>query len=400
LDEAIGFAGNLEGCCPKIVFPAVSDMATGVLHIDASPTSAIPRRRAEYALFGHARTGGEYNSHLLTFVVFAILATVGWMNVWFFGWLVACMVAAILIDDRPWRRKVSLSAMPGQLGLYLQVLAQAAWDTFPFYVLAYVLYVCTAPYIASINLAVSSFVMLYAFFMFVRASCLVYYLWRLGFRWEHAGRTFEVHKANLHSRSAAIRHVLWAYFLGNIGLVVRCGIQVVTIGGFEWLRKRCDMDLLNYPAAAAHMSTIFWIAVVVWLATLWSAIARTLLVFYRTHRTFHSNLPLYSSIHSIHHLGVLPTPLDSGTISPAEFWITEMTIPTVAIVPNWYFTGLEIILAFAGHMPSHDTRAQSAFSQHHVHHHRHFKVNLGLTPATDAEFGTLYPGTKTATAGA
>jgi hypothetical protein len=370
-------------------------MATGTLDLE-QPADVHRRRRAEYALVGHARIGGEYNSHLLSFVVFAILAALGWMNLWLFAWLFACMIAAMLVDDRPWRRKVYPSAMLGQFDLYLQLLAQAAGDAFPFYVLAFALYVCTAPYVATLNLAVSSFVLLYAFFMSVRAYWLMTYLWRLGFRWEHAGRTFENHKANLHSRRAAIRHVLWAYFLGNIGLVVRCGIQVVTIGGFEWLRQRWHLDLLEYPQAARQMPAIFGVAVVVWLATLWPSINRALLVYYRTHRTFHSNRALYSSIHSIHHRGVLPTPLDSGTISPAEFWITEMAIPTISIVPNWYFTMIEVVLALVGHLPSHNTGARWTFSQHHLHHHRLFNVNLGLTSAADAEFGTLYTETKPA----
>jgi hypothetical protein len=347
---------------------------------------------------GHARAGGEYNSHLLSFIVFAVLAALGWMNVWLFVWLGACMVAALLADDRPWRRKVHPSAMPGQLGLYLQLLAQATWDAFPFYVLAFALYICTSPYIAPLNLPISSFVLLYAFFMIVRVCWLAIYLWRLGMRWEYAGRTFETHKANLHSRRAAIRHVLWAYFLGNIGLVVRCGIQVVTLGGFEWLRQRWHMDLLKYPEVAAQLPTIFGIAVVVWLVTLWPSINRALLIYYRTHRTFHSSRALYSSIHSIHHVGVLPTPLDSGTISPAEFWITEMAIPTISIVPNWHFSIIEVVLALVGHLPSHTTGARWAFSQHHLLHHRHFTVNLGLTTAADLEFGTLYTEKKPARA--
>lgn len=382
--------GNFKLCCSILALSGGERMASGALPLDSNTPAPLARRRGEYALLGHARAGGEYNSHLLSFVVFAAIAALGWMNVWLFGWLVTCLAAALLIDDRPWRIKVNLSAMPGQLGLYLQVLAQAAWDLFPFYVLAYGLYVCTVPYIAPLNLAVSSFVLLYAIFMIGRTCYLVVCLWRLGFRWESAGRTFEVHKANLHSRSAAIRHVLWAYFLGNIGIVVRCGIQVVTLSGFELLRQRSNMDLLEYPAAAPHLFTIFVVAVVIWLATLWPSINRMLLVYYRTHRTFHANYPLFSSIHSIHHLGVLPTPLDSGTISPAEFWITEMAVPTVAIVPNWYFTIVEIILAIAGHLPAHDVGTRWAFSQHHVQHHRRLKVNLGLTSATDAEFGTLY----------
>ncbi|MGD9647786.1 MAG: sterol desaturase family protein [Pirellulales bacterium] len=366
-------------------------MATDVWPSKLVSPTAVERRRAEYVLWGRAKAGGAYNSHLLALGVFALCALVGWMNLWLFVWLSVCTGIAMLIDERPWRRKIDPAAMAGQFGLYLQLLAQAAWDALPFYALAYGLYVCTVPYIAPLNLAVSSFTLLYAFFMIVRVGWLVFYLWRIGFRWNQAGRTFANRKANLRSRSVALRHVLWAYFLGNVGLVVRCGVQVVTLGLFEWIRQRSGMDLQHHPAAAAHLPTIFGVAVVVWFATLWISIKRALLIYYRTHRTLHAHPSLYSSIHSIHHFGVLPTPLDSGTISPAEFWITEMAIPTITIVPNWHFFLIEVCVALIGHLPSHSTGTRLLeFSQHHLNHHRHFNVNLGLTAAEDREFGTLF----------
>ncbi len=238
---------------------------------------------------------------------------------------------------------------------------RAAWDALPFYVFAYIAYVCVAPVWLPFNVAVSSFIMLYGFYMLVRTYWLVRYLWLLSYRWENAGQTFAVHEANLHSHSVAVRHVLWSYFLGNIGLIIRCASQVMTIGIFEWLRIAGGMDLANHPASRHHLVLISIVAAAIWLAAFWLAVRRALLIYYRTHRTFHNCRPLYDSIHSIHHRGVLPTPLDSGTISPAEFFITEMALPSWMLVPNWWWTITQIIVAFAGHWASHDSGTDASF---------------------------------------
>ena len=122
----------------------------------------------EYTLRGEALAGGFYNSHLVACVLLAGLVAIDWVNLWLAVWLAACLAAALLLDGRAWRRKIALRAMPGQLFLYLQVLAWAVLDALPFYILAFFLYVGVAPYWRPYDLAVSSFVMLYAFYMVVR----------------------------------------------------------------------------------------------------------------------------------------------------------------------------------------------------------------------------------------
>jgi hypothetical protein len=92
----------------------------------------------------------------------------------------------------------------------------------------------------------------------------------------------------------------------------------------------------------------------------------------------------------MHHRGVLPTPLDSGTISPLEFLITEMTFPAGALVPNWCWVIGQILLGAVGHWPAHSAGARFKISQHHLQHHRYFTVNYGLTPSEDRRYGTLY----------
>jgi hypothetical protein len=361
--------------------------------LNDAPDSSTPAIfGVEYPLYGQARTGGIYNSHLVSVGLIVAMAGFGLVNPWLAAWVALGFLAALLLDHRSWSRKIALPAIPSQLNLYVQVLARAGWDALPYYVLAFLLYVCVAPIVQPTNLAVSSFVMVYGFYMVTRAFCIVRYLWILNFHWETAGRPFELHEANLKSRQIAIRHVLWAYFLGNVGLVVRCAVQVLTIGAFEYLRTASGIELETHPTWSGHLTVIFIAATAIWAATFWLGVRRLLLIYYRTHRTFHNNRALYDSIHSVHHSGVLPTPLDSGTISPAEFFITEMAFPLGVLVPNWSWTLSQIVVAVAGHLPSHNFGTRSSFPQHHLHHHKLFTVNFGLTPSEDKQFGTLYTG--------
>jgi len=345
---------------------------------------------AEYPVYGKARNGGAYNSHLVSGVVFTALGCAGAINIWLVVWLNACIVAGLLLDTRTLRRKVALAAIPGQMLCYMQVLLRAMLHAFPYYVFAFCIYICVAPVLPALSLAVSSFVMLYGFYMVVRLFWLLRYLWVLLFRWDNAGRTFATHQANLKSRPVAIRHVLWAYFLGNVGLVVRCSSQVITIAGFEFLRRSFSLDLAAHPVTGPYVTTVFIVAAVIWFATFWWAVQPALLVYYRMHRTFHTCRPLYDSIHSIHHRGVLPTQLDSGTISPLEFFITEMMLPAATLAPDWYWTAGQVLLAFVGHLPSHDTNTWMKTGHHHLLHHRLFNVNFGLLPREDERYGTRY----------
>jgi sterol desaturase/sphingolipid hydroxylase (fatty acid hydroxylase superfamily) len=362
------------------------------MHLPSTDPAAdsLDRSQAEYSIYGTAKGGGAYNSHLIAEGVFVILTVTGFMNVWLTVWLSFCLGMGLVLDRRTWQRKVSWSALPGQLRLYLQLLGQAAMDLLPYYLFAFLIYLCVAPVVLPLNLTVSSFVLLYGFYLATRSMLLVRYLWVLTFRWENAGRTFATRQANLKSQPLARRHVLWAFFVGNIGLVVRCSAQVLTIAVFERLRQSLGWDLATHPVFAPHYYLIFIGAVILWGATLYWAAQPTLVVYYRTHRTLHSCRPLYDSIHSIHHKGVLPTSLDSGTISPLEFLITEMSIPAATLVPNWWWTGGQVLIALVGHLPSHTTNTWMNSGHHHLLHHRLFNVNFGLIPREDDRFGTRH----------
>lgn len=69
-----------------------------------------------------------------------------------------------------------------------------------------------------------------------------------------------------------------------------------------------------------------------------------------------------------------------------------MALSIATVVPNWWFSVGQILMAFAGHLAAHDTGSRLSLSQHHLNHHRLFEYNYGLTPAEDEKYGTLYAG--------
>lgn len=342
-----------------------------------------------YRVFGSAQRGGIYNSHVMGAALLPVLAALGVMPWPLAAWLLACVAVAITIDSAPWRRKLRVTAMPGQLALYLQVLAQAVWDALPMYALAFALYVGLSPIWSHAHLGINTFYVLYGIYLAVRTAWLARCLWIVAFHWDGPRPApLNGDEANLRSRRVATEHLLWAYFLGNVGVAVRCAAFVISVALWRSLQTGLGLDLTQHAALAPYLIWICIACSIIWILTLGPAIRRAQLVFYRTHRTLHDVKPLYDSIHWVHHKGVLPSPLDSGTISPAEFAITEYAIPTLTLTPDWYWIFVQVLVAALGHWPGHFFGASSETAQHHVEHHRRFTTNFGLMPVDDDYFGT------------
>lgn len=352
--------------------------------------NAIPRG-AIYHLYGDARRGGEYNGHIMFCLIYSGLTLAGVTDPLVYAWGMVCMALAFLLDERTLKRKVALRNIPAQFFLYAQVVLNAAWNSLPHYAAAFAIYVCIYPLREQWNVSVSSFVMMYGFYMVLRLLYLIYYNYALTLGAERLHpKVFEEQRANLRTRQAALRHVWWTYFLGNVGLIVKCAVQVMTIGLFELLRQQTGLDIETHPTLAAHASTLTVVALVAGVVAFGLSAKLSSTVYYRAHRTFHVRKPLYDSIHAIHHRGILPTPLDSGTISPMEYFITDMARPAVLLLPNWLFVLSEVGLAFGAHLPSHTSGTLHKFGQHHLAHHRYVVYNFGLFPRDDERYGTLF----------
>ena len=301
-------------------------------------------------------------------------------------------MGAFSLTPAPLPKKIHPQAIPGQVLLYAQVAFGVVCDLAPSYALAFVLYLCLAPLSQAVSVGVNSFVWLFTIYMVYRTLSLIRYQWIIARRWNDAPPPpFHEHAANFRDPASASRHIWWSYLIGNVGVAVRCAPQVVILGMLEWTRRRLGLGFVtDYAALAEYVVPIYVGAFIVWLATIGYTIRRLLLVYYRAHRTFHACKPLYDCIHGLHHKGVLPTPLDSGTIAPAEFAITEYAAPTFVLVPGWYYTIGYLLVTIIGHWPGHHAGSKKPLAVHHLHHHRHFNVNFGLTPFEDARFGTLH----------
>lgn len=358
--------------------------------LQETPSGKIPRG-AVYRLRGNAERGGEYNGHIMFSLIVVGLTLAGLLNTVALGWIGFCLVATFLLDDRSLKRKVNLPAIPSQFFMYLQVLLHAFRNALPQYTFAFLVYLTIYPLQDSLNLPISSFVMLYGFYMVLRIGYLLLFTYALTIGSNRLQlRVFEEHRANLRNRSVALRHVWWTYFLGNTGLFVKCAVQVITIGAFETLRLWIGFDVTEHPLTAPHLTMVTTVGVVLCVVGIGLSVRLSSTVYYRTHRTLHVRKPLYDSIHAIHHRGILPTPLDSGTISPLEYIITDMARPAVMLMPNWLFVLSEIGLAFGAHLPSHTTGTLHKFGQHHLAHHKYVVYNFGLFPRDDERWGTRF----------
>lgn len=352
---------------------------------DQIPPGAI------YKLWGAGRRGGEYNGHIMFSMVMVGLAAAGVVSFSVFCWIMACLVAAFLLDNRTLKRKVSLSALPGQAFLYVQLVLNAFRTAFPHYVFAFVTYLCVYPLQDKLNVSVSSLVMLYGFYMVLRIVYLTIFTYALTIGVDRVQlNVFSEQRANLRTRQVALRHVWWTYFLGNTGLFAKCSTQVMTISAFEFLRRQIGLDVGTHPLFAPYVNWIAGLGVILCVIGIGLSLGMSGEVYYRAHRTLHVCKPLYDSIHAIHHRGILPTPLDSGTISPLEYFITDMARPAYMLIPNWLFVLCEIGLAWAAHLPAHTTGTDSKVGGHHVGHHRYVVYNFGLMPEDDERWGTLF----------
>ena len=245
--------------------------------------------------------------------------------------------------------------------LYAQLFAQFALDALPVYALAFAIYIGIAPIWYRANLGMNTFVVLYMIYMLYRIMIASRYLYDILWHWDDGmAAPLHVHEKNLCTRSIAARHVIWSYLLGNVGLVIRCSSQLLTLAVFERLRLSLHLDLASYAPLRPYLTLICVTGVILWTVMLIVSVPRMTLLYYKVHRTLHRYKPLYHSIHAIHHRGIFPTPLDSGTISPAEFALTEFAYPAATLAHDWAWILGQLATAVFGHWPGHRTGSDGA----------------------------------------
>ena len=332
-------------------------------------------------------TNGVYNFYILSLIAFGAIAWMGGLNRIFCAILGLSLLLAILIDRSPWNQKVSLKDMPRQVWRYLRLLIQVMRTELLLLIVASAfVYGIAKPITRSLDLfGGNTFLVLYGVYLAIRIVVFCRYLLIVAFQWDtYNAPPFEIRKANFRDRSTAVRHLTWSFLLGNIGLVVRCGYYDMTVSLFDSF-----YEAVGYP----EIGGLWGFALAALVIVLWLVVADVRLgnTYYKAHRALHEDSVLYVSVHRIHHYAVYPTVLDSGTINPAEFLMTESGSIWFAPLPDWYWFAFQMCMLF-GHFEGHHTVAEDKHHaehfQFHVLHHRLYQCNYGM-PAMDEKYNTL-----------
>jgi sterol desaturase/sphingolipid hydroxylase (fatty acid hydroxylase superfamily) len=188
--------------------------------------------------------------------------------------------------------------------------------------------------------------------------------------------------------------------VGNIGLIARCykydllrflaglvGLETLVCCSewcFHFERKVPDEISLDPRESLSHVLFVGVVGPAVLVEVCRNAPDNFL--FYKIHRTIHASPALYTFVHGLHHRAVDPTLLDSGTISPFELFLTDLSMPCLVLVsPNFFVMGFEHISAF-WHFRAHGFADGDV---HHLSHHKSQKSNFGLHDKYDKKFGTF-----------
>lgn len=328
----------------------------------------------------------EYNSYVL----FAA-SLVPFVAPNFVAFFVTCLTLALLLKSSagPW---FSATALVPQLIQYGHLLTLMLADCAFFWTVSIILGLVFHDVISSWNDWVLPFPpyrvsgldlgwCLYVFYVFLRAAYLAVAL-----------------ISPPRNGATSRRTLVWAFCLGNIGLIVRC---------FKYDAFRSLMDAIG-PKSWRFCADAFWTQIAYAILASAAILMQVHfnwadnLVFYKLHRTLHQSSGLYDFCHSAHHRARVPTILDSGTISPAELILTDSTIPAILVLaPTFVVIGFEF-MAVCGHWGAHASELGSfSFGRHHRVHHRLPSKNFGLANhydrlfATEADYDRLSSATET-----
>jgi hypothetical protein len=361
-----------------------------------SPMIASVMRRPTYAIQRRASRShlGTYNLSLLGVVIATTALVINGSRT---SLLLALIITgstamALVLDKEPLRTKLSLRDLPLHVVDYGALVWGVFKDTWGSFLLVFALYAVTAPLwrVASFGLStIAAFWVLYGTYAAVRLSYVCYSQLTIARRWSTRRSPFLEHAANTADPAAARRHELWAFFWGNVGLVIRCGKQLAFITVADLVLAPVQPWIHEFPGA-----WLVGVGLLIAYLCLYATLAEV--IFYKFHRTVHENHSLYRALHMIHHKGVCPSLLDSGTESIAEFSLTEM--PVVWLVfPTWAFVAMEFAL-LCNHLSGHMSRrtAYPPSARHIIHHHR-FSVNYAIEVVLpmDDWFGTACDQTGT-----
>lgn len=304
-----------------------------------------------------------------------------------------------------WSRKVCLRCLVPQLRAAAQLWAARIVEYIPTFTRSALLYAVVRPVRARLSLLGGGDGRLYflahlGMYASARVGWLVFLLWRMR-DWDGAERRepFVRRELNLATRAKARNHVLWSWATGFPGSVMRVWPQLWQWYAFEWLyRRAAEAGAFGatgqvLPAWALSGGWFWAVVVPLYLWVVFVVNNHTelehMFFFYKSHRAMHESHALYCFFHAAHHFARLPVPLDSGTISAAEFTLTESDRFGQMVTPDWVSLVHDACWVYFHLWDGH--YSESTSEDNHVGHHISPKTNFGIWPQQDNYFKTLVP---------
>jgi len=197
------------------------------------------------------------------------------------------------------------------------------------------------------------------------------------------------------------RHQRWSLALGNMGLGFRLFKRVLIYAASVALAP--TVPSITQLAPSWHHPVAWGVALVALLTPLTAG--GQLFQFHCAHMWLHSNGALYRLVHKVHHLARYPIPSDSGTESPLEFMLSEITLlgcfvplalwlPGEAMAMRWQRAGHTFELGNA-QLRTAGEKALGDGPGYHMLHHAKNVGNMSIEPF-DKMFGTLIDSSKIA----
>ena len=196
------------------------------------------------------------------------------------------------------------------------------------------------------------------------------------------------------------KHQRWSLGLGNVGLGFRTCKRVLVYAASVAIAP--SVPALDEWAPSWRYPVVWGCVLVLALTPL--TIMQQNLQFHFLHAWLHADATLYRLVHKIHHCARYPIPSDSGTESPLEYILDEITAIN-CLVPFWFWLPGEFSVMKMhrdGHifevgnaeLASADPAAPPADGPvHHMLHHTKNTGNLSIVPF-DKMSGTLIDRSK------
>ncbi|HJY80248.1 MAG TPA: hypothetical protein VKK81_04095 [Candidatus Binatia bacterium] len=209
------------------------------------------RREPLYAITDFGKLRGTYNLQIVTIlVILSLKVLVG--NTHFLPEAVAggSLLIALLVDTDPWARKLSPTSVVKQVRSAVALLAHVIRDVWPIWIVAFVLGILFAKSRATVsifgNVNTAGTVSFLALVTARTFFAIRYLILAVRKPWTDVVEApLAIHGYNFSTRSRAMRHIVWTFFVGNVGIYALAESYVWMAGTVERIHDAAG-DLLPH----------------------------------------------------------------------------------------------------------------------------------------------------------